>query len=313
MSVNLSFCKSIPGFHHLMMKPVFLLVIVFFIPSVSAKTLIFQSRSEASPEQVVPVAKADSGVSVSVAPAPKALNTRRQTSSANSELFFMLEQLQQEVRYLRGMLEEQANQIHHLKVNGKNRYRDIDSRVLDLSKKFNRISLPSVVPMSKPLSVGSASKVSLEPVKPMSTAEAVDLVVTPKAAKTKLSLPSDAQKREYQQAYGLIKEKNFDEAIKQLHLFIEHYPEGALAGNAYYWLGEVYLVLPKLEQARQAFSVVVSAFPDHRKAADALFKLGVSYDRLQDPARSEQYLNEVQLKYPESTAAKLAKSYKINR
>jgi TolA-binding protein len=41
--------------------------------------------------------------------------------------------------------------------------------------------------------------------------------------------------------------------------------------------------------------------------------LGVSYDRLQNPAKSEQYLNEVQLKFPESTAAKLAKSYKINR
>jgi len=130
---------------------------------------------------------------------------------------------------------------------------------------------------------------------------------------TKNHLPTVDQKREYQQAYDLIKNKNFEEAIKSLLLFIEHYPEGDLAGNAYYWLGEVYLVLPQLEEAKQAFSVVVSAFPMHRKAADALFKLGVSYDRLQDPARAEKYLNEVQLKFPKSTAAKIAKRYKINR
>ena len=218
MSVNLSFYKSLSGLHHLMMKPVFLLVIVFFISSADAKTLIFQSQSEASPEQVAPVSNANSGGSASNVSAPKVLRTRQQTSSANSELFFMLEQLQEEVRYLRGMLEEQANQIHHLKVNGKNRYRDIDSRVLDLSKKLNRASLPVVVSdvLSGPALVGSGSKSSLESAKQVSPDGKSDLVVAPKVTKEILSLPSDAQKREYQQAYSLIKEKNFDEAIKQL-------------------------------------------------------------------------------------------------
>jgi tol-pal system protein YbgF len=230
----------------------------------------------------------------------------------------MLEQLQQEVRYLRGMLEEQGNQIHRIKLNGKNRYRDIDSRVLDLSKKLSGASsLESVSPIGSSLST---------PVVPVASIGVDDLgaegqglnnvkviAASAKVPQASSPLPSEAQKREYQQAYGLIKDKNFEGAIKSLHLFIEHYPDGDLAGNAYYWLGEVYLVLPQLEQAKQAFSVVVSAFPRHRKAPDALFKLGVSYDRLQDPAKSEQYLNEVQLKFPESTAAKLAKSYKINR
>jgi len=302
----MSFIRSKKGLHHFMMRPVFLFVLLFgFIASANAKTLIFQSQAEASPEQLVASnLNATGSTSVSAA---KVYKTQRQTASANSELFFMLEQLQQEVRYLRGMLEEQSNQIHRLKLNGKNRYRDIDSRVLDLSKKLSDVSsVGSVSAIGSSLSAPVVPVVSVGEVKAVATTES-------KASQTSSSLPSEAQKREYQQAYSLIKDKNFEEAIKSLHLFIERYPEGDLAGNAYYWLGEVYLVLPRLEQAKQAFSVVVSAFPLHRKAPDALFKLGVSYDRLQDPAKSERYLKEVQLKFPESTAAKLARSYNINR
>jgi len=305
----MSSIRNEKGLHHFMMWPVFLLVLSFGVVTTSnAKTLIFQSQSEASPEQLVATNASQP------AQAPKVYKTQNQAMSGNSELFFMLEQLQQEVRHLRGMLEEQGNQIHRLKLNSKNRYRDIDSRVLDLSKKLSGISATESASVS---AIGSSLSTPVVPVAAVgveSTKESVkSLVTVPKVPAANLSLPSEAQKREYQQAYGLIKDKNFEEAIKSLHLFIEHYPEGDLAGNAYYWLGEVYLVLPQLEQAKQAFSVVVSAFPMHRKAPDALFKLGVSYDRLQDPAKSEQYLNEVQLKFPESTAAKLARSYKINR
>jgi len=319
----MSFIKNKKGSHHFMMRPVFLLVLSFGVfTSTNAKTLIFQSQSEASPEQLV--STNSNAASSEPAQAPKVYKTQKQMVSGNSELFFMLEQLQQEVRYLRGMLEEQENQIHRLKLNGKNRYRDIDSRVLDLSKKLSGVA--SLEPVS---AIGSSLSAPVVPAVSVggndagggmdgmaakqSGSNVKEIAVVPKASQASIALPSEAQKREYKQAYGLIKEKKFEEAIKSLHTFIEHYPEGDLAGNAYYWLGEVYLVLPQLEQAKQAFSVVVSAFPRHRKAPDALFKLGVSYDRLQDPARSEQYLNEVQLKFPESTAAKLARSYKINR
>jgi len=317
----MSFIRTKKGLHQFMMWPVFLMALSFgVIASANAKTLIFQSQSEASPEQLI-VSDSSAARSAS-ASVPKVYKTQRQTTSANSELFFMLEQLQQEVRYLRGMLEEQGNQIHRLKLNGKNRYRDIDSRVLDLSKKLSGVS--SIEPVS---AIGSSLSTPVVPVVSIegvganvegraagaSVNDVKDIATAPKVSQASSSLPSEAQKREYQQAYGLIKDKNFEGAIESLHLFIEHYPDGDLAGNAYYWLGEVYLVLPQLEQAKQAFSVVVSAFPRHRKAPDALFKLGVSYDRLQDPAKSERYLKEVQLKFPESTAAKLARSYNINR
>ena len=221
----------------------------------------------------------------------------------------MLEQLQTEVRELRGVVEVQANEIRQLQEDGKSRYQDLDSRLLELTKKVSATPAPvSSSDGALPLNHGAdeLGVVSEEKVDGGSPSGA-------KPAAKAAPEPTEEQKLEYQQAYGLIKEKAFDEAIDRLHKFIEHYPEGELAGNAYYWLGEVYMALPKLEQARQAFTVVVGSFPDHRKVADALFKLGVVYDRLQDPRQSEKYLTEVQTKFPESTAAKLAKSYRINK
>lgn len=263
----------------------FLFILSFvFSPVAVSKTLVFQQDE---PSETPAGVKSYSTASVG-------------NTSANSELFFMLDQLQQEVRMLRGLVEEQAYQIQLLQQSGKSRYKDLDGRILNLSKQFGAIKDASaavvpVVPQGKKIDAGVDSSTS-------SLDEAISTAA-----------PTLEQKKAYQSAYAFIKEKQFEQAIDAMHQFIDKYPEGELAGNAYYWLGEVYLVLPQLEQARQAFTIVIKSFPNHRKVADALFKLGVTYDRMQDPAQSEQYLNQVQASYPESTAAKLAKSYKINR
>ena len=54
--------------------------------------------------------------------------------------------------------------------------------------------------------------------------------------------------------------------------------------NAYYWTGELRLALDESELARQAFAQVANLYGDHAKAPDALYKLGVTYHRLGDRA-----------------------------
>jgi tol-pal system protein YbgF len=224
--------------------------------------------------------------------------------SANSELYFMLEQLQTEVSSLRGLVEEQAFQIQQLKENDKSRYQDLDSRLLELTRKIEAGAAAS--------GGGSTSAYSPPSVVPAADSGTGDSGLEQSSSVVQAE-PTEEQKREYQKAYSLIAEKKFDEAIDRFHAYIEKYPEGELTGNAYYWLGEVYLVYPKLEQAKQAFMIVVRSFKGHRKEPDALFKLGAVFDQLQDATSSEKYLSEVQARFPDSTAAKLAKSYKIKR
>lgn len=50
-------------------------------------------------------------------------------ASAQGMLFNQLEQMQQEIAQLRGMLEEQQNEIQRLKQEGLERYQDLDQRI----------------------------------------------------------------------------------------------------------------------------------------------------------------------------------------
>lgn len=208
------------------------------------------------------------------------------TSQATSELFYMIQQLQGEVRRLQGESEEQRHLIKRLQSQGRDRYIDLDQRILDLSEKV------SAQPPAGEAAGGEAGK-------------------NKSAAEIREYRQPEAEERKaYKAIQDLIhSEKEYDQAISQLYEFIDKYPEGDLTVNAYYWLGEVYLVKPQLEQARQAFSIVATRYGDHRKAPDAVYKLGVALDRLDKKAEARRQMEQVVNDYPESDAARLAKKF----
>lgn len=212
---------------------------------------------------------------------------RRQAgdSQANAELFFMIEQLQGEVRRLQGELEEQRHQLNRLSNQSKERYIDLDQRLLDVSEQLQ----------SAPASGRGA------------TAQAPETNTKPVTRDYRQ--PADAERQAYQKIQTLIRDKDYNAAIDGLYSFISEYPEGDLTVNAYYWLGEVYLVKPQLEQAKQAFTIVATRFSDHRKAADAVYKLGVTYDRLNEKSEAVRQMERVISSYPATNAASLAKEY----
>ena len=85
------------------------------------------------------------------------------------------------------------------------------------------------------------------------------------------------------------------------------YPNSPYVPNAWYWLGEIYLLQGQTEDARQAFTIVAEQYADHRKAMDATFKLGKIYHQLGDTARARTLLEKVAGGI--GTAAAKAKSY----
>lgn len=284
----------------LLLKSFFVLFVFSF--ELNAKTLIFQSNESSG--STSPVVQSDNAVeSESQSRSPSSALppvSSAPASNASSELFFMVEQLKQEVMMLRGLLEEQSFAMRQLQERSKDRYRDTDERIQSLVQK--------IAVLEK-----AESSVVIQSNAPVASPSVVNPVGPEVVAVNSVVEETDEQKVAYQKAYNLVKEKNFPEAIDALHAYVEKYPEGDLTGNAFYWLGEVYLVLPKLEQARQAFTIVVKTFPGHRKLADSIYKLAVTYDRLQKPGEAELYLKQVQEQFPNSTAAKLAQNYKITR
>lgn len=209
------------------------------------------------------------------------------SSQATAELFYMIQQLQGEVRRLQGEVEEQRHEIDRLKEQGRDRYIDLDQRILDLSE-----------------------KVSAQPEAASAATGGADAGSSSGMATKEYRQPGAEERKAYQDIVDLIRnQKKYDQAISQLYEFIDKHPEGDLTVNAYYWLGEVYLVKPQLEQAKQAFTIVATRYPDHRKAPDAVYKLGVTLDRLGESDEAKRRMNTVVRDYPNSSAAKLAKKF----
>jgi tol-pal system protein YbgF len=87
---------------------------------------------------------------------------------------------------------------------------------------------------------------------------------------------------------------------------VKNFPQSDLVGNAYYWLGEVYMVQGDASLAVVSFEYVISKFPQHRKIPDALYKAGVAYQNTGNVDKANQLLQRVLAEYPESSAARLA-------
>ncbi|HLT12620.1 MAG TPA: tol-pal system protein YbgF [Marinobacter sp.] len=209
-------------------------------------------------------------------------------NQATAELFYMIQQLQSDVRRLQGRVEEQQHEISKLQQQGRDRYVDLDQRILDLSKAVE--DQQSVPEASRG---GETSGNSGKP-----------------AATRDYRSPEPEEQQAYNAIIDLIRnKKDYDTAISRLYEFTDKYPEGDLTVNAYYWLGEVYLAKPQLEQAKQAFTIVATRYGDHRKAADAVYKLGVTLDRLGEKAEAKRRMQSVLDSYPDSGAAELARKF----
>jgi len=84
-------------------------------------------------------------------------------------------------------------------------------------------------------------------------------------------------------------------------------PNGDLADNALYWIGETYFASGDYSNAMRYYSRVTKDYADQNKAPDSMFKLALSYVRTGDLAMAKRTFEEVIRKYPYSTPAAAAK------
>lgn len=215
-------------------------------------------------------------------------------SSAQGMLFMQLQQMQGEIAQLRGMLEEQQNQIQRLQQEGLERYQDLDQRLMSAGP--GATSTPNS-PAAGADAGGSSSSPNRD--------------VAPAGASSQSADP-EKEKLYYDAAFDLIKAKDFDKASQAFTAFLRRYPESRYAGNAQYWLGEVNLAQGDLQGAGQAFAKVSQAYPQHAKVPDSLYKLADVELRLGNQEKAQQMLRQVIAQYPDSSAAQLAQR-QLNR
>ena len=243
-----------------------------------------------------------------VAPVTVDLATNTGNTNANAQIFDLVEMLQQEVQQLRGQVEELNYNLGRLKEDQKQRYLDLDRRI---------VSLSTAAPVTKESRVVSATDQTTQP---QTVASQVNdsLTAVPIASATETSTtetqtlagqaPNDPEAANvaYKAAYALIRKRQFDASVVALLAFVKNFPQSDLVGNAYYWLGEVYMVQGDASLAVVSFEYVISKCPQHRKIPDALYKAGVAYQNTGNVDKANQLLQRVLAEYPESSAARLA-------
>jgi tol-pal system protein YbgF len=222
------------------------------------------------------------------------------------DIVLQLQQLQDEIRELRGQIEEQAHEIETLRLRQRDQYLDLDQRIGELS---------SLRPMGSPQAPAGPATTFVPPaedVPEVRTEErqpsTVTSIATPQvSARTAAGSPA-AEQQMYDSAFQALKELRYADAAEEFRGFLETYPQSELADNAQYWLGESYYVTRNYEIALEAFLALIDRYPQSLKVPDSLLKVGYTHYELKQWDLARAALTQVQEQYPNTTVARLAEN-----
>lgn len=187
--------------------------------------------------------------------------------TGSGSLFLQVQQLRDEVANLRGQMEEQSHTIENL-----------SRQQMDMEQR---------------LSGGASSGASSNGGSASAAASA--------------AVMNNDGKDEYDAAYNLLKEKEYDKASAAFQGIVSKYPNSNYAGNSWFWLGFVYQTKGDMDGSAKAFSSLIEKFPTHSKVDDAKYNLGKIYNQQGKTEQARSLLKEVAS--GNSKSAPLAKSY----
>lgn len=111
---------------------------------------------------------------------------------------------------------------------------------------------------------------------------------------------------QYQQAFKLLKESQYEQAIKAYREFLRINPHSEFSDNAQYWLGEAFYVTRQFEQALIEYKKLLENYPDSQKLTHSILKIGFCYYELGQTEEALSHLQKLKEQYPGTTAARLA-------
>jgi tol-pal system protein YbgF len=182
------------------------------------------------------------------------------------ELQQRIERSQQELRTLRGQIDEARNSLESLQQQQRDLYGDLDRRLLVMENGA----------AGAPVAAGGATN-------------APDVVFADESSV-------------YGEAFAAMKAGRYEEAARGFQTYLAKYPRGPRADNATYWLGEAQFVQQQYELALKSFQAV-AAFPESRRLPDAMYKVALSQYELKAFRNARATLQKLIAQYPESEAA----------
>ena len=105
---------------------------------------------------------------------------------------------------------------------------------------------------------------------------------------------------QYDYAYGLLKNSDYDGATKAFQSFLTQHPQDPLAGNATYWLGQIEFSQGHYDRAAPIFLDAYRKYPKSAKAAESLLKVGLSMGNLSKKSEACAALHRFQTEFPDA-------------
>ena len=200
------------------------------------------------------------------------------------ELLRRIEQLEREVRHIRGELELYRHQVEG-------------------SPRTQAAPAPSPPAPPAPV-VERPVEAPAAPVPPPPAA--APTTETETEAEPPVAVAPDAEQADFDAALNAWNEGRYPEVVTGFQRFLNAYPDSTLAGDAQYGLGEAYYAVRDYEAAKEAFINLGLRYPNSERLPDALLKLGYIYGDLGDTARAKGVLQKLIEVYPDSPAAQPA-------
>lgn len=241
------------------------------------------------------------------------------SKNLNWDLIQKNQKLEEEVRRLRGQLEEHENSIELLKKELANRYTDLDQRLELLSQKIDppeetteattesTAEAAAAAPKSEPPSPAN----TIQPESPKNTSNSTSTPVVQATQNTATTNTTNAQieleKAAYTVALDAYKQGGAKKAIQPMQNFIKNHPNGIYVGNAYFWLAEFYLAVEPVDYkaAKQNYNIVATRYPNSAKAPRAIYQLySIAKEVDKNTALANQYKNKLISQYTQTEEAK---------
>ena len=103
---------------------------------------------------------------------------------------------------------------------------------------------------------------------------------------------------EYQKAFDMIRNQEFDNAKKSFQIFINNHGNNKLSGSAHYWLGEIYILKKEYREAALILAEGFQKFPKSIKAPDMLYKLSESLIMIDKKKNACSTLEKLIIEFP---------------
>ena len=191
------------------------------------------------------------------------------------EIVRQLDDLQRQVAQMQGSLEDSDYKSQSTQDRQRSLSIDLDDRLQDLERSISALNSMNIVDEDEIL-LGE------------------------------LPVPGGTDQENYQAAFELLKEQEYELASLAFIRFLSSFPGSSLIDNAQYWLSESYYAANQFQQALDQFTKVIENYPRSRKVSDALLKIGYCHFELGDWNQARYVFEKIQNDYPDSTVAKLA-------